>query len=116
VNEPRQLVALTTDECRNLLTQHQVGRVVFMDARGPMALPVNSVVDHEDIVFRTDVWSSLFATPTTGKVSFEVDEIDEHERLSALRKGLPTLGAATSTPDTGCPWITDQRESRSCNV
>jgi nitroimidazol reductase NimA-like FMN-containing flavoprotein (pyridoxamine 5'-phosphate oxidase superfamily) len=80
--ELRQIVELTRDECRALLGRHRVGRVVFMDTRGPVALPVNYVVDHDDIVFRTEVWSSLFATPTTGKVSFEVDEIDEHERLA----------------------------------
>jgi nitroimidazol reductase NimA-like FMN-containing flavoprotein (pyridoxamine 5'-phosphate oxidase superfamily) len=80
--EFREIVELSRDECRTLLRRHQVGRVVFVDTRGPVALPVNYVLDHDDIVFRTEVWSSLFATPSTGNVSFEVDEIDEGNRLA----------------------------------
>jgi nitroimidazol reductase NimA-like FMN-containing flavoprotein (pyridoxamine 5'-phosphate oxidase superfamily) len=80
--ELREIIELSRDECRTLLRRHQVGRVVFVGTRGPVALPVNYVVDHDDIVFRTEAWSSLFATQFTGKVSFEVDEIDERNRLA----------------------------------
>lgn len=88
-DERRDIVELSPDECRVLLRQHTVGRVVFVDPRGPVALPVNYVVDHEDIVFRTEVWSSVDATPSSGRVSFEVDEVDEHERIgwSVLARG-----------------------------
>lgn len=79
-DEPRELAALSGDECRRLLGHRGVGRVVFVDARGPVALPVNYVMDQGDIVFRTDSASSILATPATGRVSFEVDEIDPQHR------------------------------------
>jgi nitroimidazol reductase NimA-like FMN-containing flavoprotein (pyridoxamine 5'-phosphate oxidase superfamily) len=77
----RSLAALTVDECRAIVPRHGVGRVVFVDARGPVALPVNYVLDHDDFVFRTDAWSSILAATTAGTVSFEVDEIDHERRL-----------------------------------
>jgi nitroimidazol reductase NimA-like FMN-containing flavoprotein (pyridoxamine 5'-phosphate oxidase superfamily) len=85
----RRLAPLSPDECRQLLRSRRVGRVVFVDTRGPVALPVNYVLDHDDVIFRTEAWSSLHATPASGRVSFEVDEIDEHERIgwSILARG-----------------------------
>jgi nitroimidazol reductase NimA-like FMN-containing flavoprotein (pyridoxamine 5'-phosphate oxidase superfamily) len=77
----RDLAPLSGDECRTLLARHRVGRIVFMDPRGPVALPVNYVLDHADIVFRTSPSSSIHSTPATGRVSFEIDEIDEDEHL-----------------------------------
>lgn len=76
----RDLVSLSADECRTLLARHRVGRIVFVDPRGPVALPVNYVLDHHDIVFRTAASSSIHSTPATGRVSFEIDEIDEEQR------------------------------------
>ncbi len=45
-----------------------------------MALPVNFVADHDDIVFRTEAWSSILASTYAGPVSFEVDEVDHDSR------------------------------------
>jgi nitroimidazol reductase NimA-like FMN-containing flavoprotein (pyridoxamine 5'-phosphate oxidase superfamily) len=66
-----------------------VGRVVFVDARGPVALPVNYVVDRDDIVFRTTATSSVLAARYGGAVGFEVDDFDEgtHEGWSVLVTG-----------------------------
>jgi nitroimidazol reductase NimA-like FMN-containing flavoprotein (pyridoxamine 5'-phosphate oxidase superfamily) len=80
VGGDRDLTSLSGDECHVLLGRRRIGRVVFVDPRGPVALPVNYVVDRHDIVFRTAASSSINSTPATGKVSFEVDEIDEEER------------------------------------
>jgi nitroimidazol reductase NimA-like FMN-containing flavoprotein (pyridoxamine 5'-phosphate oxidase superfamily) len=77
----RALQTLTVDEIRTLLPLHGVGRVVFVDARGPVALPVNYVLDHDDFVFRTESSSSILSAASAGRVSFEVDQIDEHQRL-----------------------------------
>ena len=76
----RDLVALTPDECRALLRSRPVGRVVFVDARGPVALPVNHVVDGDTIVFRTAASSSVLASKYASQVGFEVDDFDETER------------------------------------
>ena len=80
--DERVLVPLSAEECRRLVPREGIGRVVFVDTRGPVALPVNYVVDRGDFVFRTEVWSSLLASTSSGRVSFEVDEIDVQQRLA----------------------------------
>jgi nitroimidazol reductase NimA-like FMN-containing flavoprotein (pyridoxamine 5'-phosphate oxidase superfamily) len=49
----RQLGSLSEEECQTQLARGQIGRVVFVDGRGPAALPVNYRVLNDDIVFRT---------------------------------------------------------------
>ena len=62
------------------LARTRIGRVVFVDGRGPVALPVNYGVLDEDIVFRTAASSSLLASSYVDRVGFEIDEIDERRR------------------------------------
>jgi hypothetical protein len=81
-----QLEKLTPSECRGLIARGGVGRVVFYDARGPVALPVNYQMSGNDIVFRTAVLSSLRGASYAGRVSFEVDHIDD-----AMRQGWSVL-------------------------
>ena len=76
----RRLAALGPDECRARLARTRIGRVVFVDGRGPVALPVNYGVLDEDIVFRTAASSSLLASSYVDRVGFEIDEIDERRR------------------------------------
>jgi nitroimidazol reductase NimA-like FMN-containing flavoprotein (pyridoxamine 5'-phosphate oxidase superfamily) len=76
----RELVAIDEQECRDLLGSRPVGRIVFVDARGPIALPVNHVVDGDTIVFRTAAWSSVLASKYASRVGFEVDDFDEDDR------------------------------------
>ena len=76
----RRLAALGLEECRARLAQTHIGRVVFVDGRGPVALPVNYGVLDDDIVFRTAASSSLLASSYVDRVGFEVDEIDERRR------------------------------------
>src|SRR5512132_2226082 len=45
---------LTKQECFELLAGQQLGRVVRVEDRGPLALPVNYVVDQHSVLFRTD--------------------------------------------------------------
>ena len=98
----RQLEALTSEECRAQLTGARIGRVVFVDGRGPVALPVNYGMFDGDIVFRTAAASSLLASTYVDRVGFEVDEIDErrHEGWSVLATGSARL-------------VTDETELRS---
>jgi len=76
----RRLEPLTPTECWELLDAHGVGRVVFVDARGPVALPVNYVVDDGDLIFRTAEVSSVSASTYVDRVGFEVDRYDETRR------------------------------------
>jgi nucleotide-binding universal stress UspA family protein len=78
---PARLIELTPDECRALLASHGVGRVVFNDARHPVALPVNYAMDRDDIVFRTAITSSVLASSYVSRVSFQIDEFDARHRV-----------------------------------
>jgi nitroimidazol reductase NimA-like FMN-containing flavoprotein (pyridoxamine 5'-phosphate oxidase superfamily) len=62
------------DECRRLLAQDVIGRVAVVIGATPMILPVNYVLDGEDIVIRTMPGSRLDVGQ--GHASFEVDSFD----------------------------------------
>jgi len=71
------LAKLTAAECRGYLGTSGVGRFVCLEARGPVAIPVNYAMLGNDVVFRTD-GKTLPATGTGQQpVSFEVDHLDE---------------------------------------
>ena len=81
---------LDEDECRRLLAPGGVGRLVFDDEDGPVALPVNYTIVQEDIVFRAVVGSVLErAGDSPDPVGFEVDRIDDAQRegWSVLARG-----------------------------
>jgi nitroimidazol reductase NimA-like FMN-containing flavoprotein (pyridoxamine 5'-phosphate oxidase superfamily) len=63
----RLLLELTKHECFRLLAGHHLGRIVLVDERGPIALPVNFVVDQHAVVFRTDEGTKL-VVPGRGAV------------------------------------------------
>lgn len=67
-------------ECLELLATHPVGRVAYCELNGPVVLPVNYVVDGEDIIFRTSPHSELARRIGKGPVAFEVDDFDAAER------------------------------------
>ncbi|MGD0375843.1 MAG: pyridoxamine 5'-phosphate oxidase family protein [Streptosporangiaceae bacterium] len=64
---------LTKCECFGLLAREQLGRVAFVDDRGPMVLPVNFVLDRQMVLFRTDEGTKLDVASCGGRVAFEVD-------------------------------------------
>lgn len=84
-----QLATLNPDECWARLEAGHVGRVVFVDGDRPVALPVNYCVFDRDIIFRTAASSSVLASYYAGHVSFQIDDIDEHQRVgwSVLASG-----------------------------
>jgi transcriptional regulator with XRE-family HTH domain len=69
------LEALTEEQCETHLTVGGVGRVVFLSARGPVALPVNFEFTEGQVIFATDEFKA--ATIETAFVGFEVDRVDE---------------------------------------
>jgi transcriptional regulator with XRE-family HTH domain len=64
-------------ECAALIRAGGVGRVVFCEERGPVALPVNFRTLDGDVVFKTALNSALDSALERGPISFEVDHIDE---------------------------------------
>ncbi|MBL1098814.1 helix-turn-helix domain-containing protein [Streptomyces coffeae] len=79
------LLELDTEECRDRLAGHGVGRVSVTTARGPAVIPVNYSVVDDAVVFRTAPDATPAAAAGT-EVAFEVDHIDE-----ALSEGWSVL-------------------------
>ncbi len=81
---------LDEHECWALLRTAEVGRLALVVDGRPEIFPVNFVVDHGTILFRTATGSKLAAvTPSSEPVAFEVDAYDpvEGEAWSVIAKG-----------------------------
>jgi uncharacterized protein len=74
------LEILPFDVCLRLLASVPVGRVGFFADGEMVILPVNHVVDGQDVVFRTARGSKLSAAEGRNLVTFEADEYDERTR------------------------------------
>ena len=83
------LEALPPEVCLRLLESVPVGRVSFCADGEVVTLPVNHVVDGQDVVFRTDRGSKLSAADRRDHVAFEADDYDPWTRTgwSVLVKG-----------------------------
>lgn len=84
----RKLETLTEDECFGLLQQGRVGRLVYQDEHGPVAVPVNYAVAERSIVIRVEGGAKLAAMQQP-RVAFEVDDLDDdqHGGWSVLVRG-----------------------------
>jgi transcriptional regulator with XRE-family HTH domain len=107
---------LDDEECQRLVAPGGVGRVIFDEERGPVALPVNYKMAGRDVVFRTTRSAPFAAAVAAGPISFEVDHIDD-----ALTEGWSVLlsGRAHVVDDPGelatverlgvTPWAGEDR-------
>ncbi len=66
---------MTRDECFSLLGERSVGRLVYNDAVGPVAIPVNYAVAGESVVVRLEPGHSLLPI-SQPMMAFEVDHVD----------------------------------------
>jgi nitroimidazol reductase NimA-like FMN-containing flavoprotein (pyridoxamine 5'-phosphate oxidase superfamily) len=84
----RALDELSREECFVLLASGRVGRLVYVDERGPIAIPVNYALAETDIVFRVEKGTKRLALEQP-LVAFEVDHIDEeaHAAWSVIVRG-----------------------------
>jgi nitroimidazol reductase NimA-like FMN-containing flavoprotein (pyridoxamine 5'-phosphate oxidase superfamily) len=74
------LEILPFEVCLQLLASVPVGRVGFFADGEVVVLPVNHVVDGQDLVFRTGRGSKLSAAEGKNLVAFEADEYDEQTK------------------------------------
>ena len=104
---------LTHEVCLVLLASHHVGRLAFVgDDDYPVVLPVNYVVDADDIIVRTDQ-GAMFEYAPLHRVAFEVDDFDDETQTgwSLLVRGAardvtrehPHAALAPSEPDVWAP-------------
>ncbi len=71
------LTSLAEDECRQLLAEHCVGRVCWLDGDQLHVLPVTYALDGELIIFTTKPGGALARLGSPTSVCFEVDDVDE---------------------------------------
>ena len=105
----RRIEELTDDECMALLGQEAVGRLAFVDAEGPAAIPVNFGLVDARILFRVESDSHVRAA-LEGPVAFEVDhtDADTGSGWSVLVRGTAEEVALDDVPEllrrmTGLP-------------
>ena len=71
------LEVLPFDSCLSLLAAVAVGRVGFVAGGEVLVLPVNFVVDGQNVVFRTASGSKLASAEDGSVVAFEADNYDD---------------------------------------
>ena len=81
------MVELDEHECWELLRNVEVGRLAVAIANHPDIFPVNYVVDHGSIVFRTAEGTKLAAAVLGVSVAFEIDGERDGEAWSVVVKG-----------------------------
>ena len=87
ISEPKMHVLLE-NECWALLRQQEVGRLAVVVDGCPEIFPVNYVVDHGTVVFRTAEGSKLTALVTEKRVAFEIDGEADGDAFSVVVKGF----------------------------
>lgn len=104
-------VELTERECWEHLRNEAYGRLAVIGPEGPVIYPINSIVDHGSIVFRTAAGGKLAAIRADPRVAFEVDGWDTSDDLawSVLVTGLAKevvrpLESAAVTELGVTPW------------
>ncbi|MCP2335936.1 pyridoxamine 5'-phosphate oxidase family protein [Actinomadura rupiterrae] len=114
------LSELDREACLALIAPGGVGRVAFDDGEGPSVLPVNYVMDGEEVVFRTSLAGRLnqkLAGLLSGaevRIAFEVDDFDSEMREGwsvLLRGGARQLGDEEDSAPVE-PWPADARPAR----
>ena len=102
--------ALSEDECWNLLSRHELGRLAVAVDGKPDIFPVNYVTDGPRLLFRTAPGSKLAELSVNPEVAFEVDEYDAPWASSVVLKGVARPLKLQSEIDAAdalglTPWI-----------
>jgi len=87
---------LGKSECFELLAGQRLGRLAFVDALGPIVLPVNFVVDSYMVVVRTDEGTKLTVAGQGDHVAFEAAPVG-----ARLEEPLPACSPLLTAGLTG---------------
>jgi hypothetical protein len=89
MTQSEEMTKLQGNQCWSLLRVCEVGRLAVSIAEHPDIFPVNFVVDHGSIVFRTAEGTKLAGAVLGRSVAFEVDGYDaaSGEAWSVVVKG-----------------------------
>lgn len=86
-NQLDPMVELDEHQCWELLRSQEVGRLAVAITNHPDIFPVNYVVDHATVVFRTAEGTKLAAAVLGESVAFEIDGETDGEAWSVVIKG-----------------------------
>lgn len=106
---------MPTWECYELVKDHSVGRLCFLDGETPITYPVSFKLHRTDarayIVIRTGPGSLM--AKYAGPASFEIDNVDVDSRTawSVLLRGEVRLSHETDSLPVPDPWITGERDA-----
>jgi hypothetical protein len=108
------LQELPIDECLELLDQRPIGRISYCTQTGPVTVPVNHILDGQDVIFRTspdsELGEHLLSEP---RVCFQVDSIDEFTQSgsSVLVRGRAKVIHPMELPvgASPTPWVDGTR-------
>lgn len=87
-NEPQPISILSATECWDLVSSRSLGRLVTSVDGQPEIFPVNFVVQHRTILFRTAEGTKLVSAVINNNVLFEVDDHNAVEGWSVIIKGM----------------------------
>jgi nitroimidazol reductase NimA-like FMN-containing flavoprotein (pyridoxamine 5'-phosphate oxidase superfamily) len=79
---------LSETECWNLVSSRTLGRLVTSVDGQPEIFPVNFVVQHRTVLFRTAEGTKLISAAINNNVLFEVDDHNVVEGWSVIIKGI----------------------------
>ena len=89
MSTPTQPIAvLPESECWKLMSSSALGRLVTTVDGQPEIFPVNFVVQHKTVLFRTAEGTKLVSTAINNNVLFEVDDHNALEGWSVILKGI----------------------------
>ena len=107
------LVDLDEGTCWSLLETARVGRLVWVDADGPVAVPVNIAVSDGAVVIRTAAYSAIAREVDDSRVALEVDDLDHESRTawSVLVRGVARVLFEPAPADAPTAWPTGSKSA-----
>lgn len=101
-------------ECWELVRSREVGRIAYVDDRGPIVVPITFVLDGEAVLFRVAPYTKLAQHLPGARAAFEVDDIDYFTRSgwSVVLRGTAEMVEHDDLPapeDRPTPWVEGQR-------
>lgn len=111
---PGHLRELDHVECWELIRTREVGRVAYVDERGPMVVPITFTSGGGSVLFRVSPYSEIARHLPDARVALEVDELDDFTRSGwsvVLRGVIETVETDDLPPphDRPTPWPEGQR-------
>ena len=111
---PGHLRELDESECWEMLRSREVGRLAYVDERGPMVVPITFASEEQAVLFRVAPYSDIARHLPHARVALEVDDIDYFTRSgwSVVLRGTAVTVESHELPpsqDMPTPWPEGQR-------